>query len=226
VICRLPGADLVQAHSNLSLAIEFFFSLARQGAFKSPIEKPPMFEVTPDAPTFLVDIEHEEVRAEGRCGWFNATGLGVLANLVERLLPESADLSITLPFEFDEHSVAVGCYPPRPVVLVFAVDDDSKDDNLEVDLDFINPIGFEQRVRIEETLSDWWCAAALGAFRDSDHSALDSSAVPPQMIDWDGQSMRFTLEKVRASDAMVDALVGIVAWIDSRVAAVARLGLT
>ncbi len=219
VVCHLPGADLVQARSQLALACEFFFALVRQGGFRGAGEDPgPDTVLVP--PLLTVAIDREEVIAQGHCGHFDALGVGVLVNLVERLLPETAGLSITLPFDFDALRLVPGIYPSAPKGLLFAVMDEARDGNLEVQIEFCEAVEFEQRARIEEALSDWWCAAGLGAFRDADQRALDSDVVPPQAPEWGERSLNFTLEKVRANDAIIDVLVGMVAWINLRVAAV------
>ena len=226
VACHVPGADFVAASSHLALACGFFFGLAGCGAFRANDGAPVQLDVYSAALTCGVGVDREVVRCEGECGRFDPAGVGVLANLVERLLPETTSLSIALPFEPGASALALGRYPLRLDELAFTVDVDFQDRNLEVQVVFAEPVGPQRRARIDDALSDWWCAAALGAFRDVDQTAFDSSVVPPQAINWERSAMNFTVEKVRASDAIVDALVGIVAWIDRHLATVERLDIT
>jgi len=225
VACRVPGADLLQARGRLALACEFFFALARQGAFRGAGEAPGSAPPGSLEPTFAVAGDREEVTVRGTCGRFDPLALGVLANLVESLLPEATWLSIALPVEFDPRQLAPGIYPAPVDPCPFSMVDESRDGNLEVRVDFVQAPGPPQRVHIEGALSDWWYASTLGAFREADQAAADSTALPPQSIEWDDNSLSFTLEKVRASAAMVEALVGIVVWIDRCIAAVASLDI-
>jgi hypothetical protein len=149
----------------------------------------------------------------------------VLANLVERLLPEATRVTIVVPAQPGAFRLAPGVYPPASDDLPFPVSDESQDRNLEVRIDFLHPLAPDQRTQIEEALSDWWYASSLGAFREADQPASESSALPPESVEWEECALSFTLEKLRSSPAIVSALVGIVAWADRAVAPVASLDI-
>jgi hypothetical protein len=216
---------LAQARGELGLACEFFFSLAAVGgipvAFSNTLSS---FKYRSPIRIF-VDATLEQVYAECECEPLEPLSVGILVNLVERLVPSTKLLRIDLPFNTEDISFVPGIYPFRNSDWAFEVKDATQDRNLEIRIDFFEDVGESERIRIEGALGDWWTTAALGAFREADQSVDDSSLIPPRSVDWDSNSIEFTVEKLHASDAVVDSLFGVVTWMHRDVAAVACINL-
>jgi hypothetical protein len=190
VTCRVPGADLPEACTRLALACEFFSGLERRGAFRSSTPSLGRADAAVVETSSAVNVDRDEVMSRGGCGDPDVRAWGVLANLVERLLPEATRVTIVVPAQPGAFRLAPGVYPPASDDLPFPVSDESQDRNLEVRIDFLHPLAPDQRTQIEEALSDWWYASSLGAFREADQPASESSALPPESVEWESAPFR------------------------------------
>jgi len=198
-----------EVHDKMRYAVESFVALAEAGGLGG--DRVPPTHSTAALSKSLPPPGSTHTAWDLTALAIDARGLGVLFNMLALLVDDIQGVSVQARGKGTYAAFRPDELPPAWTKVPFAIDDDRTDENVELNVEFKQPLSDAHGELVLETLETWLGCGSVQGYRDWDVSADESFLAPTDdpAFELDGGSVSAQLEDSGVAEGCYDILTNV-----------------